>query len=153
MQTPDPVYDAPRPRPPRPAPEGGLGAQLTHIFDGLARLITQHVDLARLELAEEARVVGGGVARILAFLPLVLVGYVFLSGGLAIWIGAWLTPAAGWAIVGGVNLVAGAIGILLAVRALNARPPVLSATRDELRASAETLSPRLPTAGELPHGR
>lgn len=153
MQTPENPHAAARPRPPRSSSEGGLGAQLNQIFDGLTRLITQHLDLARLELAEEARTLGGNLARVVAFVPLILVGYVFLCGALAIWLGAWLTPAAGWAIVGGVNLVAGAIGVLIAVRSLNERPPVLSATRDELRASAEALAPRVPSAGELPHGR
>lgn len=152
MQTPDPSHAGVRSRPPRPTSEGGLAAQLNQIFDGLTRLITQHLDLARLELAEEAKTVGGNLARVAAFVPLVLVGYLFLCAALAIWIGAWLTPAAGWAIVGGVNLVAGAVGVWVSVRSLNGRPPMLAATRDELRASAEALAPRTPTAGDLPHG-
>ncbi|HLT30693.1 MAG TPA: phage holin family protein [Myxococcaceae bacterium] len=149
MQTSEPSPDAAR----SSASQGGLGAQLNHIFDGLTRLILQHLDLARLELAAEARTLGNNLARVAAFLPLVMVGYIFLCGALAIWLGAWLTPAAGWAIVGGVNLVAGALGVWFAVRSLNGRPPPLSATRDELRASAEVLTPRVPTSGDLPHGR
>lgn len=148
----DPSHATAPPRSSRPTAEGGLGAQLNQIFDGLTRLITQHLDLARLELAAEARTVGGNLARVVAFLPLVLVGYIFLCGALAIWLGTLLTPAAGWALVGGVNLVAGVVGVLISVRSLNRRPPVFSATRDELRASAEALNPAPETAGDLPHG-
>ena len=65
--------------------------------------------LAKLELVEDARVLGADAGRMALFVPFVLVGYGLLMGALA----ACLAPKLGWAgslaLVGGVNLVGGLV--------------------------------------------
>src|SRR5690606_11182474 len=103
-------------------------------------------------LADEAKSIGSSAARILAFVPFVLVGYVLLCVALSVLLERELGTGAGYAIVGGVNLVGGALGVWLAVRAMQRRPPALSATRDALRESADALASKTNPAGELPDG-
>ncbi len=42
--------------------------------EGFSRLVSQHLTLARLELAEDAKAMGLDVASIVVFVPFVLVG-------------------------------------------------------------------------------
>ena len=132
---------------------GSLATQLSRIVDGLGRLLSQHLALAKLELSEEARALGGSLARIAAFLPFVLVGYALLCVALSLWLGRWLGREGGWAVIGGLNLVGGALGVWLAARSLRARPGVLTATRNELRTSADALALRPSGSAEVRHGR
>lgn len=105
-----------------------------------------------MELAEEARAVGSSAARIVAFVPFILIGYLLLCIALGVVLDRALGAGAGFAIVGGVNLVGGALGTWLAVRAMQRRPAALSATRDALRESADALAIRSNPPAELSDG-
>src|SRR6476469_3426979 len=85
------------------------------IADGLGRLVTDHVTLARLELVEDAKGWGQELARVLAMIPFVIVGYGFLCSALAFALGHVI--GLGWALlaVGLANALAGGLGVRTAV--------------------------------------
>src|SRR5207248_11738278 len=91
----------------------GIATSLTNLADGIGKLVTQHLTLARMELAEDAKAVGTQLGKIIAFVPFVLIGYALLcvAGAVAL---SQIVPLAGaLAIVGGVNVLGGAVGILI----------------------------------------
>ncbi len=109
--------------------------QLAH---DLGHLVAQHVALAKLELGASARRAGIGVASIAAFAPLVLVGYGFLNGALALALGRWMPLAGAVAVVGLLNIVLGVVGVVIAARAF--RRPVLDDSVLELERTAQALA-------------
>lgn len=112
--------------------ERGIAALVGRLADGLGRLVSQHIQLARAELGEDLRAMGLDVARIAVFVPFVLVGYLFVCGALAALLARWLGWAGALALVGGVNLVGGGFGIFRAVQRLR--------TRDLMDDTAQELS-------------
>jgi len=126
---------------------GKIAVLLTNIADGLGRLVGEHIALAKLELSEDAAVLAKALGVTAAFLALVLVGYVFLCAALVAVLSAQSMPlAAALAIVGGGNLLLGAIGASLGLRRFATRP-VMRETVDELERSAAVLSPGASTDG------
>jgi len=119
--------------------ERGLSAQLGSLADGLSRLVAQHLALAKLELAEDLKMLGKNAGLIAAFVPFVLIGYVFLCVALSAWVAQSLGWAAGFAIVGGAHLVLGGLGIAVAVSRIKGRA-VLDASMAEIQRSASVLS-------------
>ncbi|MFL5351608.1 phage holin family protein [Archangium sp.] len=119
--------------------ERGLTALVGRLTDGFSRLVTQHLTLARVELMEDARVMGLDVALIAAFVPFVLVGYTFLCGALVVLVQPWTGWAGALALVGGVNLVGGGVGIARAVRRLKSHR-VMDETTEELNRSVTVLA-------------
>lgn len=119
--------------------ERGISALVGRMADGFSRLVTQHLQLARVELAEDARAMGLDIASIAVFVPFLLVGYGFVCGALAVVLAPWL----GWAgAIGGVgllNLVGGGLGILRAVSRLKTRR-MMDDTADELTRSMSVLA-------------
>lgn len=113
----------------------GLAALVGRVADGFSRLVSQHLTLARLELAEDVKAAGADVARIAVFVPFVLVGYLFVCGALAALLSAWLGWTGALALVGGVNLVGGGVGVARAAKRLSAFKP-LGGTAAELERSA-----------------
>src|SRR3954471_11658706 len=103
------------------AVEQGIAAQVARIADGLSRLVSQHVALLRLELAEDAKAVGISVGTIAALAPFVLVGYALLCASVAWAVSPWVGVAGGLAIVGGVNVAGGGGGAFLS--GARVRPP------------------------------
>jgi|SRR5215217_4733830 len=131
--------------------ERGLAALVGRMADSFSRLVTQHLQLARLELAEDLKATGMNVAMIAAFVPFILVGYAFACGALA----AVLSPHLGWAgalgAVSLLNLVAGGGGIAWAMQRLKARKMMDDST-DELTRSMAALAAPAPVK-ELSNGR
>lgn len=119
-------------------PDAGLSAQLGRIADGLARLMSQHFALARLELADDARRMGRGVAGIALFIPFILLGYGFLCAAVVALLVDRLGLPGALALVGGGNALLGTLGLWVGVRVLKGRA-VMDDTVDELRRSAELL--------------
>ena len=108
----------------RPDPAGSQGsipALVTRLADGLGKLVTDHIALAKLELSEDARAMGLEVAKIAAFVPFVLVGYMFLCAAVALVIAPWVTYAGAFAIVGGINVLGGGFGLYRAATRLKDR--------------------------------
>lgn len=117
----------------------GLTSLVSRLADGLTKLVSQHLTLAKLELAEDAKTIGREAGMIAAFVPFILIGYALLCVALSLLLGRWLGAAGGFAVVGAVHLIAGAIGAFTAIRRLQSRK-VLDETVTELSRSAEALN-------------
>lgn len=117
----------------------GIPALVGRMADSFSRLVSQHITLARLELAEDAKAMGLNVARIIAFVPFVLVGYVFLCGALSVVLATWLGYAGALAVVGGLNVVGGGLGIWRAVANLQNRQ-VMDDSSQELSRSVAAIT-------------
>jgi hypothetical protein len=118
---------------------GGFAELFGSLADGLGTLVSQHIQLARLELSAEARALGGQVARLLAFAPFVLIGYLFLCAALASWLSRWLGWSGSLLLIGAVNVLGGGVGIALALRALSRRKG-LGRSVEELKQTASVLT-------------
>src|SRR5262245_8264997 len=130
------------------------GEHLKAVVESFSALLEGHIKLFKLELAEDAKVIGVQVGKIVAFVPLILVGYGFLCAALAMWLEPRVGAAAAYLIVGLLNVVGGGLGIALAARTLSKRQ-VLEGTRREAAATGTALSKavREPTVTvEVTHG-
>ena len=121
-----------------------LGTQLRDVVDGFSELTAQHIRLARIELAEDARFIGVRVGVIAGLAPLILVGYGFLCVSLALVLRRVMPADLAFLLVGLVNLIAGVAGIAVAAKQLNAKK-VMHETLTELE---ETSSIVLRQEGE-----
>jgi uncharacterized membrane protein YqjE len=117
----------------------GIAALVGRMADNFGRLVTQHLALARLELQEDVKAMGIDVARIIAFVPFVLVGYVFLCAALSVVLATWMGYAGALAVVGGVNVVGGGLGIWRAAARLQNRQ-VMDDSSQELSRSMAVLT-------------
>jgi uncharacterized membrane protein YqjE len=113
-------------------------SQLRELVEGVSELTAQHIRLARLELAEDARFVGLRVGVIAALAPLILVGYSFLCLALALVLRRVMPDEAAFAVVGLLNLLVGGVGIASVVKQLNGRK-VMDATLRELETSSSVV--------------
>jgi len=111
-----------------------LGAQLRELVDAFSDLVAQHVRLARLELAQDARFIGVRVGVIALLAPLFLVGWGFLCVALALAIHRTLSADVAFLIVGLLNLVLGGVGIGFAAKSLSTHK-VMDASLSELESS------------------
>lgn len=98
-----------------------LAQQLGELVDGLSELVQKHVQLARVELTEDAKYVGIRVGLIAALSPFILVGYGFLCAALALGLENFMSPALAFLTVGLLNVVPGLVGIALAARQLSSK--------------------------------
>jgi uncharacterized membrane protein YqjE len=117
----------------------GIAALVGRMADSFSRLVSQHITLARLELAEDAKAMGLDVARIVVFVPFVLVGYVFLCGALSVALAVWMGYAWALTAVGALNVVGGGLGIWRAVLRLQNRH-MMDDTSQELSRSVAALT-------------
>jgi hypothetical protein len=127
--------------------ERGLAPLVARLTDGLTRLVSQHLTLARAEMVEDARAVGADLARIAVFVPFVLVGYGFLCAALAVALAPWLSLTGSLALVGGLNLVGGGVGVARSASHLKSHR-VMDETTTELTRSVSALA-----QSEASHGR
>ncbi|ATB47073.1 phage holin family protein [Corallococcus macrosporus] len=145
--------------------ERGISALVGRMADGFSRLVTQHLQLARMELAEDVKATGQDVAMIAAFVPFILVGHGFVCAALAAWLSTWLGWAGALGGIGLLNLVGGVGGAAWAVNRLKARR-MMDDTSEELSLSVAALTSAAPSAPvnalqganpeifkEPPHGR
>ena len=56
----------------------GIAGTLSNLAEGMSNLVAQHLQLARLEVAADAKAIGVELAKIVIYLPFVLVGYAVL---------------------------------------------------------------------------
>ena len=77
------------------------------LTEGLARLLKDHIALAKAELAMDLKKAGKDFALAIVGLPSIFVGYILLMCALALLLGNWITPAGGFAVVGLLNVGAG----------------------------------------------
>jgi uncharacterized membrane protein YqjE len=124
----------------KPNSDGKIATLLTNIADGLGHLITEHIALAKIEITGDATALARSLVQAAAFLALVLIGYGFLSAALVTFLAPErMSYSAGLLIVGGGNLIVGAIGAYLGLRKISARPMMRESIR-ELDRSAAALS-------------
>jgi hypothetical protein len=123
------------------APDGVVGL-LRETADGLGQLIADHIKLARLELASDARTYGQGVATLVVASFVLALGYAFawLAIGLAV---ARLcgTPLA----FGGVallHLIAGGIAVSSAIKRMK-KPALMRGSAAEASRSVSALTQSL----------
>jgi len=124
-----------------------LGTQLRELVDAFSELVAQHVRLARMELAEDARFVGVRVGVIAALAPLILVGYGFLCVALALALRRVMAADLAFLLVGLLNLIVGGVGIAIVGKQLGERK-VMHATVAELDSSTSRILPREDQARE-----
>lgn len=122
-----------------------LSTQIRELVDAFSELVAQHVRLAKMELADDARFVGTRVGLIAVLAPLILVGYGFLCGGLALALSAVMPTALAFVVVGLLNLAAGGVGVALAAKQLSERK-LMPTTFTELESTRLVVSSRPPEA-------
>lgn len=131
---------------------GSIAGHLTNIVEGLARLLTEHLTLARLELAHDARDVGRRLAWLSIFVPMVLVGYAFACAAAAQYLTRWLSLPAALLSVGAINAGAGGLGIQRVLARMRTRG-IMNGTVQELsRSSAMLAATAEQTHREVSHG-
>lgn len=111
-----------------------LSTQILELVDAFSDLVAQHVRLAKMELAEDAKFMGARIALIAVFVPLILVGYGFLCAGAALALARVMATELSFVLVGVLNLAIGGVGIALAGKQLSQRK-VLDATTVELEST------------------
>jgi uncharacterized membrane protein YqjE len=104
------------------------------VVESFSALLEGHIKLFKLELAEDAKVIGVQVGKIVAFLPLLFVGYGFLCFAAAGFIQRFWPVDLAYLSVGLFNLAVGGLGIALAARTLSKRQ-LLETTRREVDAT------------------
>lgn len=118
-----------------------LADHFRELVDSFSDLIAKHLKLAKVELKEDAKAIGADVGKIVAFLPLVLTGYLLLCAAGALFLARFVGPELGFLIVALVNLGGGGLGIFLAVRKLQTRA-VMNDTQAEIQSTALALRGR-----------
>ncbi len=118
-----------------------LRGQLHDVVDAFGELVAQHVRLARMELAEDARFVGVRVGLIAALAPLILVGYGFLCVALALALRRVMADDLAFLLVGLLNLVIGGVGLAVVGKQLQGKK-VLDSSLLELEHSTAAIVPR-----------
>jgi hypothetical protein len=127
---------------------GGPAIQLVReTLDGLGRLVSQHVKLARLELSADLRAMGTRVASVVALALLMLLGYALTMVGLALLLAGDRRLAFAFGAVGLVHLL-GAGAAMLVLVARGERLQVMKSTATELAHSADAL---IAATGISPH--
>lgn len=102
----------------RPEPLSVAVERLTH---GVSNLVRDHLELARVELKEGARLWGQDAAVLAAALGLVLVAHALLMVALALLLSRALPVWLAFALVGGANLGGGAALVMQRLRRIRAR--------------------------------
>jgi hypothetical protein len=113
-------------------------SHLRALLESVQALLDGHIRLFKVELAEDAKVIGVQVGKIAALAPLILVGYGFLCIALALFLRRFMSADLAFLLVGVLNLVAGAVGIALAALKLRDRR-VLEGSMTELQASTSSI--------------
>lgn len=121
---------------------GGIGHAFGQVADGLGRLVSEHLALAKLELAHDAQELGGELGKMLVFTPMVIVGYAFLCSALAMALMRWMEVPAALLIVGGANFALGSLGLYGAIKRIRAQQPMRDTLR-EVELTASRIAPAL----------
>ena len=120
-----------------------IGHLVSRIVDGVGQLADLHVDLLRAEVERDARRLARELAPLAFGAPLLAVGYLFFSVATAMEIEPWVGQAGGFALVGGANMLAGAVAIQVTARQLGLRRVHSSTLRPEVELSLMSLATAL----------
>ena len=95
-----------------------VGELVARAVDSFRELVSAHLAVTRAELASDARQFAHDVAPLGAAVPILLLGYAFVCVAAATLLSQSLGLVLGLAIVGGVHVVGGAIGVRVVVARL-----------------------------------
>lgn len=94
---------------------------LRELVDSFSDLISRHVKLARVEVGQDARAIGVEVRRMLAYLPLLITGYIMLAVAAALLLHRVLPADLAFAIVATLSLGVGGYGVVSAEKRIESR--------------------------------
>jgi hypothetical protein len=94
----------------------GIIVLLKELADGLGRVISDHMTLARLEFAADAKILGRRAAMLAVIVPFAVVGYAIICTGLAVVLSQWMGLGAALVLVGAVHLLGAAGALVVALR-------------------------------------
>ena len=117
----------------------GIIALVRETVDGIGRLVSEHIKLARLELVAEATTHGRKLAMIALIVPVVFIGYALACVGLAMLLARWLGASNAFFLVGGAHVVLGGVAIAIAVARLRRVQP-LRETVHEVSLSVDAIA-------------
>ncbi len=110
------------------------------LADGLARLLKDHIALAKIELAQDLKKAGKDVALAAAGLPSLFVGYVLLMCALGFLLGNWITNAGGFAVVGVLNMaLGGSLAYVFGKRLVGKDKPDMDRTASQFKEDSRWL--------------
>lgn len=93
--------------------DDGLGARLGDALDGLGHLVAEHVKRSKLELLLAGRTLARQAVLAVLVCSLLVVGHLLVCAGIAAALAPPLGAALALALVGGVNVGLGAVGLVL----------------------------------------
>ena len=99
-----------------------LAAHLAELVEAFSVVLSRHVTLARLELAGDARAMGGQAGRLVAFALPIAAGYVLACIAVSLFLGRFVATDTAFALVAVVNVGAGAFGVARALREIAGAP-------------------------------
>lgn len=107
--------------------------------DGFGHLIAEHVKLARLELVADAKASARKIAAIALIVPILFIGYALACVGLAVLLAPALGTPGAFFLVGGGQVLLGAVAIAIAAGRLRQVQP-LRETVHEVGRSVEAIA-------------
>jgi uncharacterized membrane protein YqjE len=125
---------------PSDATNGSISGLVVKLADGLGKLVTEHLELAKVELVDDTKELGRLVARLAVVVPFLLVGYSLLCAGIALVLSTWIPLSAALLILAVLNLLGGGLGLYAVVRKVQ-KKNVMDETLTELNLSVQTLMP------------
>ncbi len=118
-----------------------LIGNLSELVDALSDLVASHIQLARIELKEDARFFGVRLALIAAVSPLILVGYGFLCVAAALALRRVIDADLAFLTIGLGNLAVGLGVIFWAGKQLSQRVPMQHSV-EEIESTSLAMSPQ-----------
>ncbi len=119
-----------------------LGVLLSRAVDSFGDLLALHIALTRAELARDAGRVAGDLIPLAGGALLVFVGYLMLCVSVGSGLAAYLGPVAGYALIGGANLIVGGLALRRAVADLASPKELELSVGAEVRKTAHDLLAR-----------
>jgi hypothetical protein len=120
-----------------------IADRLRATAEDLVELVSAQVKLVRLELLGDARTLGGRLARLAVFAPVLVLGYGFLAAAGTCALARPLGWPAALALVGAVQVVAGGLGVWRVSRQLR-QVRVMGRSREELERSLDRVAATRP---------
>jgi len=122
-------------------PDGVVGL-LRETVDGLGQLIADHIKLARLEMAADARSYGQGVATIVVAGFVLALGYAFAWLAIGLAVARFCGAPIAFGGVAALHLIAGGVALSSAVKRMK-KPALMRGTAVEASRSVSALTQSL----------
>jgi uncharacterized membrane protein YqjE len=120
----------------------GIISLVRETADGLGHLIADHIRLARVEMAADAKEYGKRVAVLAMAASFLLFGYAFAWIALALALARWIGAPLAFVAVAAVHLVGGGAGLAVALGKLR-KARLMDETRSEVNRSVTALSAQM----------